>query len=147
MYVRQKLGALGFDRQCSGVKWCCGTGDRCLLALKGTACCLPQASQKGNFTARLAHSCVPSCKAVTLIAGGRLVIGIYTTRPIAEVPLLCSTDQSIFCLLSQLDQVHTASLCSLLQRFAPQSSVWRLKADCRGICNWSAMVDASFSEH
>lgn len=42
------------------------------------------ASQKGNFTARMAHSCMPTCKAITIVAGGRLVVGIYTTRPVAE---------------------------------------------------------------
>ena len=54
-------------------------------ASSGRAMACAQASQKGNFTARLAHSCVPSCKAVTMIAGGRLLIGIYTTRAVAKV--------------------------------------------------------------
>ena len=44
-----------------------------------------QASLRGNFTARFAHSCAPSCRTITMVAGGQLTLAIYTTRAVAEV--------------------------------------------------------------
>lgn len=44
---------------------------------------LLQAATRGNFTARLCHSCEPNCKRVPMVVGGRLTLGVWTVRPIA----------------------------------------------------------------
>jgi hypothetical protein len=41
------------------------------------------AASKGNFSARLSHSCDPNCRTVPMAAGGRLTIGVWTTREVA----------------------------------------------------------------
>jgi hypothetical protein len=41
------------------------------------------AVQKGNFVSRLSHSCSPNCRSVTVIADGRLTVGVWTTRDVA----------------------------------------------------------------
>lgn len=41
------------------------------------------AVQKGNFVSRLSHSCNPNCRSVTVIVGGRLTVGVWTTRDVA----------------------------------------------------------------
>ena len=56
------------------------------LREKVSRLCTWQAAQRGTWTARLAHSCSPSCKAVTLVADGRLTLGIYTVRDVKQVP-------------------------------------------------------------
>lgn len=51
---------------------------------------LVQASQKGCFSARMAHSCTPSCRTITMVAGGQLTLAIYTTRCVAQVRFISS---------------------------------------------------------
>lgn len=38
---------------------------------------------RSNFVSRLNHSCDPNCRSITVVAGGRLTLGVWTTRPVA----------------------------------------------------------------
>ncbi|PSC71151.1 SET domain [Micractinium conductrix] len=51
--------------------------------VKGYDVLFVNAALKGNFTSRLGHSCDPNCKTVPMVAGGRVTIGVWTTRPVA----------------------------------------------------------------
>jgi len=42
-----------------------------------------QAAKKSNFVSRLGHSCDPNCRNITVVAGGRLTLGVWTTRDVA----------------------------------------------------------------
>jgi hypothetical protein len=42
------------------------------------------ATARGSPAARLGHSCEPNCRAAALVAGGRLTIGVWTTRAVAR---------------------------------------------------------------
>lgn len=43
-----------------------------------------QAAAKGNFTARMCHSCDPNCKTVPMVVGGRCTIGACVPWPEAR---------------------------------------------------------------
>lgn len=50
---------------------------------KGYDVLFVNAAAKGNFTARMCHSCEPNCKTVPMVVGGRCTIGVWTTREVA----------------------------------------------------------------
>ncbi|KAI3436022.1 hypothetical protein D9Q98_002079 [Chlorella vulgaris] len=50
---------------------------------KGFDILFVNAAAKGNFTSRLCHSCEPNCKTMSVVAGGRITVGVFTTRPVA----------------------------------------------------------------